>query len=170
MLRNRSVCFGCFDIGSKHRNKPKYFVFGFTKKTETNAKQILFRFVSVQTEIYFCLFRGHHTTQLQAKLMYVKLPMYLFYMELILNDFEGGKSITRAIGRGGPWKSRLFWHIAISGHKTVSISSAHPFQRPSKWILPPQNHLRMIPRHINNRYINCKFVMKHTEPYVVCKQ
>jgi hypothetical protein len=43
LLRNRSVCFGCFDIGSKHRNKPKFFVFGFTK----------------QTEIYFCLFRGH---------------------------------------------------------------------------------------------------------------
>jgi hypothetical protein len=29
------------------------------KQTETNAKQILFRFVSVRTEIYFCLFRGH---------------------------------------------------------------------------------------------------------------
>jgi hypothetical protein len=59
LLRNRSVCFGCFDIGSKHRNKPKYLVFGFTKQTETNAKQILFRFVSVRTEINFCLFRGH---------------------------------------------------------------------------------------------------------------
>jgi hypothetical protein len=59
LLRNRSVCFGCFDIGSKHRNKPKFFLFGFTKQTETNAKQILFRFVSVRTENYFCLFRGH---------------------------------------------------------------------------------------------------------------
>jgi hypothetical protein len=59
LLRNRSVCFGCFDTGSKHRNKPKIVVFGFTKQTETNAKQILFRFVSVRTEIYFCLFRGH---------------------------------------------------------------------------------------------------------------
>ncbi len=60
-LRNSSVCFGCFDIGSKQRNKPKLLVFGFTKQTETNAKQILFRFVSVRTEIYFCLFRGHPT-------------------------------------------------------------------------------------------------------------
>ena len=60
-FRNSSVCFGCFDMGLKHRNKPKYFVFGFTKQTETNAKQILFRFVSVRTEIYFCLFRGHPT-------------------------------------------------------------------------------------------------------------
>jgi hypothetical protein len=55
LLLNRSVCFGCFDIGSKHRNKLKYFVFGFTKQTETNEKQILFRFVSVRTKIFiFC--------------------------------------------------------------------------------------------------------------------
>jgi hypothetical protein len=59
LLRNSSVCFGCFDIGSKHRNKPKFFIFGFMKETETNAKQILFLFVSVRTKIYFCLFRGH---------------------------------------------------------------------------------------------------------------
>ncbi len=39
-------------------------MFGFTKQTETNAKQILFRFVSVRTEIYFCLFRGHPTCDL----------------------------------------------------------------------------------------------------------
>jgi hypothetical protein len=37
----------------------KIFYFGFTKQTETNAKQILFWLVSVRTEIYFCLFRGH---------------------------------------------------------------------------------------------------------------
>jgi hypothetical protein len=59
LFRYVSVCFGCFDMGSKHRNKPKFFVFGFTKKTEANAKQILFRFVSVQTKNYFCFFRGH---------------------------------------------------------------------------------------------------------------
>ncbi len=36
--------------------------------------------------------------------MYIKLPMYmfLFYKALILNDFDAGKSITQAIGRGGP--------------------------------------------------------------------
>jgi hypothetical protein len=61
LLQNSSVCFGCFatGIGSKHRNKPKLFGIGFTKQTETNAKQILFRLVSVRTENYFCLFRGH---------------------------------------------------------------------------------------------------------------
>ncbi len=58
-FRNSSVCFGCFDKGSKHRNKPKNFFFGFTKQTETNAKQILFRFVSVHTEKFFFSFRGH---------------------------------------------------------------------------------------------------------------
>jgi hypothetical protein len=35
------------------------FCFGFMKQTETNANQILFRFVLVRTEIYFCLFRVH---------------------------------------------------------------------------------------------------------------
>jgi hypothetical protein len=45
LLRNSSVFFSCFAIGSKHRNEPKIFVFCFTKKTETNTKQILFRFV-----------------------------------------------------------------------------------------------------------------------------
>ncbi len=33
--------------------------FGFTKQTETNAKQILFRFVSVRTEKLYFSFRGH---------------------------------------------------------------------------------------------------------------
>ncbi len=66
LLRNSSVSFGCFDIGSKHRNKPKLFVIGFTKQTETNAKQILFRFVSVWTENYFCLFRGHPSVDYRA--------------------------------------------------------------------------------------------------------
>ncbi len=47
LLQNSSVCFVCLDIGSKHRNKPKFCVFCFAKQTETNAKQILFRFVSV---------------------------------------------------------------------------------------------------------------------------
>jgi hypothetical protein len=54
LLRNSSVCFGCFDIVSKHQNKPKQtkiFCFGFHR---TNPKQILFRFVSDRTEIYFC--------------------------------------------------------------------------------------------------------------------
>jgi hypothetical protein len=46
-----SVCFGCFDTGPKHRNKPKKNFFAFAKKqTETPPKQIEFLFVSVRTE------------------------------------------------------------------------------------------------------------------------
>jgi hypothetical protein len=56
----KQLClFRFFRYRFENRNKPKYFVFGFTIQTETNAKQILFRFDSVRTEIYFCLFRGH---------------------------------------------------------------------------------------------------------------
>ena len=42
--------------------------------------------------------------------------------------------------------------VIISGPKKVSIFRAHPFQWPSKWIFPRQNHY--VPRHITNRYIN----------------
>ncbi len=41
-----------------NRNKPKSFVFGFTKQTETQLKQILFRFVSVRTEFFFFFFEA----------------------------------------------------------------------------------------------------------------
>ncbi len=44
LSQNRSVCFGCFDIGSKHRNKPKFFIFGFTKQTRNRSCFGLFRF------------------------------------------------------------------------------------------------------------------------------
>ncbi len=47
-------CFGCFDTCSKHRNKPKNSFFGFTKQTEKQPKEIVFRFFSVQTENIFC--------------------------------------------------------------------------------------------------------------------
>jgi hypothetical protein len=49
-----SVCFGCFDNGPKHQNKPKQmekFFLGFAKKqTEKQPKEIEFPFVSVRTE------------------------------------------------------------------------------------------------------------------------
>ncbi len=47
----------------------------------------------------------------------IKLLMYLFFMELILNDFEVGKSITRAIGSVGPGNLDFFgpkWHSLCS--------------------------------------------------------
>ncbi len=58
-----------------------------------------------------------------------------------------------------PAWTRLFWAqmalpalVAISGPKIVSIFRAHPFQWPSKWMLPHQNHF--VPPHINMRDIN----------------
>jgi hypothetical protein len=76
LFRNSSVCFGCFDKGSKHRNKPKIFLAGFTKQTETNAKQILFRFVSVRTENYFFSFRGH------------PICVYIYNLKQLRKDFS----------------------------------------------------------------------------------
>ena len=68
LFRNSFVCFSCFDIGLKHQNKPNFFVFGFTKQTETQLKQILFWFVSVRTEKIFGLFRGHPSKESIATL------------------------------------------------------------------------------------------------------
>ena len=46
LFRNSSDCFGCFDIGSKHRNKPKYFYFWFHEanrnKRETDLVSVCF--------------------------------------------------------------------------------------------------------------------------------
>ncbi len=56
--------------------------------------------------------------------MYIRLPIYLFfYMEHILNDLDGGKSNSRAIRRGWPWKSKLFWalkwqQVMLNPHST----------------------------------------------------
>ncbi len=55
-------------------------------------------------------------------------------MALGSNDFDAGKSIT--------------W--------------AHPFQWPSKWIFLHQNHY--FPGHINNRYINSSLCPLTTPP------
>jgi hypothetical protein len=52
--------FGCFDTGPKQSNKPKQTknVFGFTKPTEKQPKQIEFCFVLFPTENIFFSFRG----------------------------------------------------------------------------------------------------------------
>ena len=61
-----SVCYetvlfvSVVSISVRNTKTNRFFLtFGLTKQTETNAKQILFRFVSVRTEIYFYLFLGH---------------------------------------------------------------------------------------------------------------
>ncbi len=50
------------------------------------------------------------------------------FMALILNGFEECTIITRGIGRGGPWKSRLFWtQMALDffGPKWHSLRLCH---------------------------------------------
>ncbi len=65
LFRFVSVCYetvlfvSVVSIWVRNTKTNRNIFFGFTKQTETNAKQILCRFVSVRTEIYFCLFRGH---------------------------------------------------------------------------------------------------------------
>jgi hypothetical protein len=51
LFRNSSVCFSCFDIGSNHRNKPKYFCFLFH---ETNRNKRETDLVSVPKFIFVC--------------------------------------------------------------------------------------------------------------------
>ncbi len=65
-----------------------------------------------------------------------------------VHDFDGGKSILRAIVRGGALKIETFLGpkmatsepSAIRGQK-VEIFRAHPFQWPAKWIFPHRNHV-----------------------------
>jgi hypothetical protein len=65
-------------------------------------------------------------------LVYIILPNYLFfYQALGLNDFDAGKSITRAIGRGGPKKSRF--------------PRPTPSNAPFQWMLHASKPLRTAP-------------------------
>ncbi len=66
LFRNCSVCFNCFDIGSKHRNKLKqteFFCFWFhdtnRNKTETDLASVCF----CSNQNFFCLFRRHPIIQ-----------------------------------------------------------------------------------------------------------
>jgi hypothetical protein len=56
LLRNRSVCFGCFDIGSKHRNKPNLFLFGFTKQPKQTRNRSCFGLFRFEPKFIFVCF------------------------------------------------------------------------------------------------------------------
>jgi hypothetical protein len=79
LMQNSSVCFGCFKIGSKHRNKPK------------KPKQILFQFFSVQTEIFF-LFRGHPTFMPLKRQCHGIFCFIFFKFETALMGYSFGKT------------------------------------------------------------------------------
>jgi hypothetical protein len=62
----------------------------------------------------------------------------------VMVDFDGGKSILRAIERGMGLKINTLWALERQGAKRVSfgpqVFRVHPFQWPEKWICPDQNH------------------------------
>jgi hypothetical protein len=60
-------------------------------------------------------------------------------------------------GGGGGSMENSASLVAISGSNKVEIFRAHPFQWPSKWICPCQNHY--VPHNINiTRDINSKLI------------
>ncbi len=123
-LRNSSVCFGCFDIGSKQRNEPKLFIFGFTKQTETNTKQMLFRFVSVRTEIYFCLFRGHPTSK--APIRASTAPGLLSIAPVLAFKGQADLHSSMMIPHGSGMRPRGFWINNVSSLKFLHIQYSNP--------------------------------------------
>ncbi len=56
LLQNSYVCFGCFDICSKHRSKPKLFVIGYTKQTKQTRNRSCFGLFRFEPKIIFVCF------------------------------------------------------------------------------------------------------------------
>jgi hypothetical protein len=72
LFRSSCVCYGCFEMDPKHRNKPNQpekIVISFANQTENQPKQFEFRFVSVQSEKkIFCLFLGHPSLRTERRI------------------------------------------------------------------------------------------------------
>jgi hypothetical protein len=101
-------------------------------------------------------------------------------MALGLNDFEWGADPLLWPSEGvGPKNLDFFWAQivlpsldAISGPKKIWIFRAHPFQWPSKWIFPHQNHYaRAIPtigtlivNNIDRYVLNNKHWLSNSTP------
>ncbi len=56
LLQNSSVCFGCFDIGSKHRNTPKLFLFVSRNKPKQTRNRSCFGLFRFEPKIIFVCF------------------------------------------------------------------------------------------------------------------
>jgi hypothetical protein len=84
-------------------------------------------------------------------------------LEFILNDFEAGKSITQAIGRSGPWKSRLYIYnyFNLTLRYSEGGSTTHKTSLHLHFIFYPtaasyvQSHLSS---HLGCRYI-CELIL-----------
>ncbi len=56
LLRNRSICFGCFDIGSKHRNKAKFFFLVSRNKPKQTRNRSCFGLFRFEPKFIFVCF------------------------------------------------------------------------------------------------------------------
>jgi hypothetical protein len=62
LFKNSYVCFGCFHIGLKHRNKPKqskFFCLWFHKTNRNTTETDLVSVCFGLTQNFFIYFRGH---------------------------------------------------------------------------------------------------------------
>jgi hypothetical protein len=87
LFRNRCVRFGCFETDLKHRNKPTKCFISFAKQTENQPKQIELRFVSVQTEIFFYLFRGHPSNST----IFLSFIHFIYYTRFLIKLYQNSK-------------------------------------------------------------------------------
>jgi hypothetical protein len=88
------------------------FYFWFHETTEINAKQILFQFVSVRTEIYFCLFRGHPSLRMMID------NVLLCIGSLGMDGWDSPRLYTL-----GSWSARR-WHkteLHDYGHRWILV-------------------------------------------------
>jgi hypothetical protein len=56
LLRNSSVCFGCFDIGAKHRNKPKFLFLVSRNKPKQTRNRSCFGLFQFEPKFIFVCF------------------------------------------------------------------------------------------------------------------
>jgi hypothetical protein len=104
------------------------------------------------------------------KLMYIKLPMHLFFYGAGSNGFLAGKYalLGPVIGVGPEFSTFLDpngtrFARAIPGPKKVSNSGPTPITGPRNAYFPPEIHY--VPLHKNNRYINSYFKFKGTSSF-----
>jgi hypothetical protein len=76
-----------------NRKKPKKCFISFAKQTENQTKQIEFRFVSVRTEIFFCLFRGHPSFCIKIEVKNVFVPHQIMSASLTAVLYKLGKEL-----------------------------------------------------------------------------
>ncbi len=116
-FQNSSVCFGCFDIGSKHRNKPTFFAYGFTKQTRNRSCFGLFRF--------------------EPKFIFVCFEDTLVWVIIGLRQNERRE-------RGVPALSSIYHTHTHDTHNTIRIIKNHTAFLMSLKLPPPPSLLQAV--------------------------